>query len=620
MRRYQLFLITFTVILLSFTSFGSIIAQEELTEIVKMIEPSTILILTYDEEGNPTGQGSGFFISQNGEVITNRHVILNAAYAEIKTLQGDIYPITHIIAEDKEGDIIRVLVDIPQEKVKPLMVSVSIPEAGERIVVIGNPLGLERTVADGIVSAVRDVPGFGRIIQITAPISPGSSGSPVVNMKGEVIGIATFQLIEGQNLNFAISSERIAKLELNKAKPFAEWQLHETKRSTVATEDLYYSGLRSVLSEDFKNGLSYFVNAVQENPSYADAYFYIGYCNGELGHYSEAIEAYKQVVQINPDNHEAYYNLGYNYAEIGILNAAMDAFKRAIRINPDYTKAYYGLGAIYYGHLELYNEALEAIKQVTRINPDDDLAYFILGQIYIELGCYNGAIDAFNQVIRINPDDAEAHYILGYLYDQLERDVEATDAYKQAMRLNPDYADADNNDADNNSCWTLSKVRRYGKMMDVYKQEIYINSEDYLAYFILGETYEQQIRYSQAIEAYKQAIRINPDFADAHYNLGCAYSELGRHSEAIEAYKQVIRLNPNCIEAHQNLGVSYSQLRLYNEAMEAFKQVIRINPDYARAHYGLGLIYLILDDKGSAFEVYKILKELDRDLANKLLI
>jgi serine protease Do len=155
-------------------------AQEELTEIIKMIEPSTILILTYDEEGIPLGQGSGFFISEDGEVITNRHVILNAAYAEIKTVQGEIYPITHVLAEDSEGDIIRVLVDIPQEKIKPLTVSVSTPEPGERIVVIGNPFGLEGTVADGIVSAVRDAPNFGTIIQITAPISPGSSGSPVV--------------------------------------------------------------------------------------------------------------------------------------------------------------------------------------------------------------------------------------------------------------------------------------------------------------------------------------------------------------------------------------------------------------------------------------------------------
>lgn len=95
---------------------------------------------------------------------------------------------------------------------RPLSINASLPEVGERVVVIGSPLGLEQTVSDGIVSAVREVSAFGTIIQITAPISPGSSGSPVVNMKGEVIGVATFQSMIGQNLNFAIPGERIAKL------------------------------------------------------------------------------------------------------------------------------------------------------------------------------------------------------------------------------------------------------------------------------------------------------------------------------------------------------------------------------------------------------------------------
>ena len=106
-----------------------------------------------------------------------------------------------IVAEDREGDIIRVSVDIPLNVVHPLSVSASVPEVGERVVVIGSPLGLERTVSDGIVSAIREIPAFGKIIQTTASLSSGSSGSPVVNMKGEVIGVATFQVVEGQNLN-----------------------------------------------------------------------------------------------------------------------------------------------------------------------------------------------------------------------------------------------------------------------------------------------------------------------------------------------------------------------------------------------------------------------------------
>jgi len=81
-------------------------------------------------------------------------------------------------------------------------------ESGQPVIVIGSPFGLEGTVSDGIVSGVRKVPDFWEIIQITAPISKGSSGSPVLNIKGEVIGVATFFIKEGQSLNFAISGIR----------------------------------------------------------------------------------------------------------------------------------------------------------------------------------------------------------------------------------------------------------------------------------------------------------------------------------------------------------------------------------------------------------------------------
>src|SRR5207248_11758035 len=94
-------------------------------------------------------------------------------------------------------------------------------QAGESFVVIGNPYGLEGSVSNGIVSAVRQISGYGKIIQITASISPGSSGSPVVNMLGQVIGVATLQAAEGQNLNFAVPAERISQLKISDIQSFS---------------------------------------------------------------------------------------------------------------------------------------------------------------------------------------------------------------------------------------------------------------------------------------------------------------------------------------------------------------------------------------------------------------
>src|SRR4029453_4363496 len=127
---------------------------------------------------------------------------------------GTVYPVKGVLAVDAEGDIAVLKIDAPATYIRPLPLDKTSPQEGGAVRAIGNPLGLEGSVTNGIVSAVRDIPTFGRIIQITAPISPGSSGSPGVNMEGQVICIATLQITGGQSVNFAIPSERISQLQV----------------------------------------------------------------------------------------------------------------------------------------------------------------------------------------------------------------------------------------------------------------------------------------------------------------------------------------------------------------------------------------------------------------------
>jgi len=209
---YAVILLGKVILFLIVVSVSSGLAQDNLPSLIKKIQPSVVTITTFDDAGNPTLRGTGFFISEEGDVLTNLHVIEGAAFVEVRTLTGETYTGTKVVAEDKNADLVRLSVTIPHGAVEPLLVSSVLPEVGERILVIGSPFGLEQTVSDGIVSAVREVKVFGHVIQITAPISQGSSGSPVVNMSGEVIGVATFQFVEGQNLNFAIPGNRVKLL------------------------------------------------------------------------------------------------------------------------------------------------------------------------------------------------------------------------------------------------------------------------------------------------------------------------------------------------------------------------------------------------------------------------
>jgi len=150
---------------------------------------------------------------------------------------------------------------------------------GERIIVYGSPLGLEKTVSDGIVSAIREVPGHGTLIQITAPISPGSSGSPVLNMKGEVIGIATFQFIKGKNLNFAIPSKRVARLNLIEEKKTSITekifgQENKEKKDSDYAYEAYGKALYFIDKREYEKALSYLEIANKTDISSLKAWAY----------------------------------------------------------------------------------------------------------------------------------------------------------------------------------------------------------------------------------------------------------------------------------------------------------------------------------------------------------
>jgi len=419
---------------------------ENLPTLIKRIKPSVVIVFAYDDKGEFLKLGSGFFISQNGDIITNYHVLQGASSAEIKTADGKTYPITYIVAGDKQNDIIRLRVNIPSQYVYPLLLSKTILEVGERIIVYGSPLGLEKTVSDGIVSAIREIPNYGKLIQITAPISPGSSGSPVLNMKGEVIGIATFQFIEGQNLNFAIPSERIANLDLTEEKKTSIGEeLFEQEEKDKKDSDYAYEAADKALyfidKGEYKKALPYLEIVIKTDISSLKgwAYFQIGYCYGSLKSYTKSIEAYKQSIRIDPDNAKTYYNLGISYYKLDNYSKAIESYKQAIRIDPDDANAYCNLGVVY-SKLYFCEYAIEAFKQAIRIDPDYTNAHIGLGFTYSELGNYTKAIESYKQAIRINPDDANAHISLGFTYHIIGDNNSALNEYKILKELDINLA------------------------------------------------------------------------------------------------------------------------------------------------------------------------------------
>ena len=205
-----------------------------LQQLFKMSAPAVVLITQSNAAGKWTSLGSGFLVSSSGVLVTNNHVIApdpDAASIAVKLPRGDVYTDVRVIYAEARRDF--AVLSIKATGLPTLKVGDSDQvEVGDQVVTIGNPKGLELTFTSGIVESVRLDPNKGyRFIQHQAPISPGSSGGPLLNMRGEVIGINTFEIKDAQNLNGAIP--------INYVKPYfgdaAKMTWQEYARASAAT-------------------------------------------------------------------------------------------------------------------------------------------------------------------------------------------------------------------------------------------------------------------------------------------------------------------------------------------------------------------------------------------------
>ena len=339
-------------------------ADENLPTLVKRVKPAVVAIATYDANGEALMTGSGFFLKP-GQVVTNLHVVRGAARAEIKTLdgKGKVFPVTGAIAVDEEGDLALLNVEMPPERARSSEPATELPDEGETIFVIGNPLKLEGSVSDGIVSAVREVPNSYRIIQITAPISHGNSGSPVFNLRGQVLGVVTVKVTNGQNINLAIAAARVAQLKAGKLQPLSEITL---KSKGDVAESSYKHGLDSLWLGNYDSAVGYFENAVNKNPKRADAWVQVGYCKVKQGKNHEAIRAYLQALQLKPEAAEIHNKLGDAYYYAGRLREAIESYTTAKELQPNNAETFYNLAIAYFesGNPEMAGANARALQRL----------------------------------------------------------------------------------------------------------------------------------------------------------------------------------------------------------------------------------------------------------------
>ena len=372
------------------------ISLADAEKIFKENSKAVVVIISYDSEGNPIGQGSGFVVREDGAIVTNYHVISNAS--DIRITAGDkMFKVKGFLHIDKENDVVILKADakgLPKVKIG----DISKINVGEKVYVISSPSGLENTISDGILSGVSEITPERKILQITAPVSEGSSGGPVFNKNGEAIGIATFIVKEAQNLNFAMPINLIKdKISSNKVIALKDAGIIDYTKTAEYWSNLGYYYARAGLYDD---AIEAFTSVIALDPNYAHAYTSRGIVYGSKGQYDRAIEDLNMAIQLGPNVALAYINRGVVYSDKGQYDTAIEDLNKAIQLDPNVAYAYTRRGIAYSGKGQ-YDRAIEDFDKAIALDQNDANAYNNRGFAYYKKRNMGRAISDFQKACDI---------------------------------------------------------------------------------------------------------------------------------------------------------------------------------------------------------------------------
>ena len=432
----KVLLYSIVLLLVVFCGLNMTLAQTA-EQIAEEALAATVYLEMKDRSGATLGFGSGFFVREN-LIATNFHVIEGASNGTAKLVgEHTTYIIAGITATDEENNL--ALLKVNADGIKSLPISNSDDvKIGMTVYVAGNPLGLEGTFSDGIISSRRHRYTQERL-QMTAPISPGSNGGPVLNRKGEVIGISVFAhpSLDAQNLNFAIPSNYLKKL-LNRsghAKPLLQ------NNHSVSSEAYFVWGYTKHELGDYNGAIADYTTAIRLKPDYAGIYALRGLAKQQLRQYRAAIADYDKAIRVKSDYAEAYNNRGLSKYHLDQVFDAIADYDKAIRVKSDYAEAY-GNRGLAKGALGQHFEAITDCDKAIQLKPDFAEAYLSRGLAKTTLSQYYAAMIDFDKAIQLKSDYAEAYNARAFAKINKGQHFAAITDCDKAIQLKPDFAEA----------------------------------------------------------------------------------------------------------------------------------------------------------------------------------
>ena len=459
------------------------------------------------------GAGSGFFV-QPDKIVTNLHVIARPGPIFAKLSDDEnIWMVEGVAAYDMENDL--VLLKIIGEGVPIALGSSDATRKGETIYAIGYPGGGEYKLTQGMIRSSRY---RGKWLQTTADIAKGNSGGPMLNGKGEVIGVST---AVDETYSYAVPSDALKTLlsGATQVEPLVEWY----KQKRIRAYGYHQRGEDKYNDKDYRAAIADLNASVESDPEFTDAYTTRG---NVAVHYGESIAKYGSITEAR------------QHYQVAIAD-----YTEAIRLEPKNDANYSGLGhtRCHYGEYEAkrrnataaqkqYEAAIADYNKAIKLDSDDDRNY-------------SGRGWAQSLLAELNAEQAE--------FDKAQKQYEAAiKDYNKAIKLEPD--DGENY---NNRGWTKYLL---GQLKT--KQ---------------GKAAEARKHYQAAITDSDKAIQLNSDEASTYHTRGVAKAALGDYNGAIDDLDVAIEHERGYTEAYHSRGKAKRALGQHDAARVDFERALQ---------------------------------------------
>lgn len=395
-------------------------------EVFQQASPNIFSVETVGAAGKPLRQGSGVRISRDS-LITNCHVLDEAKGITVRQ-ENRRFP-GKVVQRDEGRDLCLVSVSFNDAQKAALKLRDSETlVVGEEVFAIGAPLGLELTISNGIVSSLRKAED-GMLIQITAPISPGSSGGGLFDGKGNLIGITTLQAVEGQNVNFAIPVEWIKQIHQRSAeRELIERAAKEFQaRANTLKNAKQWSELEVFTSRQLK-----------VNTKNRLALAYLAVAQTGLGRLDEALQSFEQFIKLPVrrssdviDDLMVSIPLGHALDKSGRVKEAIEVLAVSVYVLP--TRETMGNLLTRIVDTSGWVAGEKIYRRATEIYPESSIAFEYLGRTLVNLRRHPEAVLAFRRSVGIDPENEPSWVWLLFVH-RLTDDKRAFESAFQALQ------------------------------------------------------------------------------------------------------------------------------------------------------------------------------------------